>query len=757
MIELPEVLGPRLLSDESEAIRRVTARQITNRKQARNRILKKSRFACRNQLARDMPSVVDAASVSDSPGSISPGRIQSRQGDRKHLIELYQRVAGVARVQIEIDGAGPETQQFNIAWMGTLHEGRGKSVVVDIDVPDPALNHFRTAVTRARSRLSPAATARQEAVVALAGFLWSQGDLGTPEAIELSYNEYLACSELLGPEHRISARYLDRTLAMVTHDHTGGLALAAAQRALQIGGTAPSTIRALLQLSLASQHCLRPSLFDTTSPPLPEAFFRLLEVESMSDTGISKIPLPAELLANDAEWRFIAQGEGEVAPAGWDAVAFDDSNWHVGAAPIGSADQESATDVHVESAPGGAVASVCFRRRFAAPPNSDTDPALLRLRCADGAVIYLNGQELVRFNLPKGALGGHTQAIAKAEPRTRDYLIPAGRLVDGENVLAARVFTAAGAEPNLHFSAVLYHGVPLPIRQLANFEPAPAIAHLDTWLPGLTTALEANWMNQVECAQLALLGKWGEAFTKCDDLVPASSEAAARHQWFQRRALERLGRDDEVHGHFRSAIPARDPAATPEMIDLTDYYNALVSEAWHVTTDGHLFESFLKDFPVGMNTFDGITFDVRGLIQMTTKGLESLPSARDFPKSVEGIPIGRVVGKLHFLNATFLPDAKDTVVATVVVHFADGTKDQIPLRYMRETLNYMVGTDPPPPEVISGWRGPDPYRPGISKELFIATWTNPRSDVEVTSVDLRSEHGANAAVFVAGMTIDPRE
>jgi hypothetical protein len=222
---------------------------------------------------------------------------------------------------------------------------------------------------------------------------------------------------------------------------------------------------------------------------------------------------------------------------------------------------------------------------------------------------------------------------------------------------------------------------------------------------------------------------------------------------FQQSALNRLNRGGEATTLFRDAIPPRDPSTPPELLDLTDHYNALVTEPWHLVDGGLGYEPLLKEFPVGTGKFDGIKFDARGMVQLMPTGFRAPTLIREYPRSANSIAIGQKIGKLHLLNGTLLPDESESVVASVLVHFADGSEENFPLRYWHETLNYMVGIDAPPPEVRSGWRGPDPFRPGIFKELFIATWENPRPEIEVTSIDIRAE-SAEAALFIAAITIE---
>lgn len=76
---------------------------------------------------------------------------------------------------------------------------------------------------------------------------------------------------------------------------------------------------------------------------------------------------------------------------------------------------------------------------------------------ADGAIVYLNGTEVFRWNLPTGAVAFATLALTNvAAP---DYLgqmtIPATSLVAGTNILAVEVHQAAGSPDGPLFGADL--------------------------------------------------------------------------------------------------------------------------------------------------------------------------------------------------------------------------------------------------------------------------------------------------------------
>lgn len=100
--------------------------------------------------------------------------------------------------------------------------------------------------------------------------------------------------------------------------------------------------------------------------------------------------------------------------------------------------------------------TVYFRSRFFFPENPTGAALDLSLAAQDGAVAYLNGQELWRTNMPSGPVAFATPALSAppALPALRATSVPAQALQKGTNVLAVEVHRAAGAT-NLAFDAEL--------------------------------------------------------------------------------------------------------------------------------------------------------------------------------------------------------------------------------------------------------------------------------------------------------------
>src|SRR5260370_20855299 len=114
----------------------------------------------------------------------------------------------------------------------------------------------------------------------------------------------------------------------------------------------------------------------------------------------------------------------------------------------------------------------------------------------------------------------------------------------------------------------------------------------------------------------------------------------------------------------RSILP-RDASAKATLIDLSHYYNVPLTESWHWGRGS----SDLSELPQGIQTFAGVQFDVRGLIQVGARSL----TGESYPAQVGGIPVECLCKRLHFLHAAIfaggLPDG--TQNGRYVLHYAN--------------------------------------------------------------------------------------
>lgn len=151
-----------------------------------------------------------------------------------------------------------------------------------------------------------------------------------------------------------------------------------------------------------------------------------------------------------AEWRRL---DTAAAPAGWTVPGFDDSAWPSGPAEIGFGDGGEATLV-----PPGRV-TYYVRRTFTVTDPATLTDLRLELLADDGAIVYVNGTEVARTNLPAGVIGDHTLAttarFGNLEDSFKTFVVPASVLVDGTNTIAVEVHQNGASSSDLSFDARL--------------------------------------------------------------------------------------------------------------------------------------------------------------------------------------------------------------------------------------------------------------------------------------------------------------
>jgi hypothetical protein len=197
-------------------------------------------------------------------------------------------------------------------------------------------------------------------------------------------------------------------------------------------------------------------------------------------------------------------------------------------------------------------------------------------------------------------------------------------------------------------------------------------------------------------------------------------------------------------------ILPRSPEANPDLVDLSDYYNASLDDDWF-QHPGHDFQ----DLPKGVRVLGGVAFDVRGLIQLAaSKSLEVTGVV--FPEAVQGIAVNRTGRRLHFLQACFWSTDKGTQLGEYIIHYADGQTKTAPILYGQNIMDWWVRPeDKPPAEAEEVWRGQNPSTRsyGFMTHLIKYTWDNPLPEVEITTIDFVSDL-IEAGPFLVAITVD---
>ena len=144
------------------------------------------------------------------------------------------------------------------------------------------------------------------------------------------------------------------------------------------------------------------------------------------------------LVDSDATWAY--HWSTDAVASDWAQTSFDDSSWSRGTAPIGY----GATGLGTVLKPGAAKTrpvTTYARTTFTVADPSAIGGVNVAVTADDGAVVYVNGTEVVRQRMSEGAVDGSTYAsasVSTASARADRQLVfvPASSLVAGTNTLA---------------------------------------------------------------------------------------------------------------------------------------------------------------------------------------------------------------------------------------------------------------------------------------------------------------------------------
>jgi hypothetical protein len=156
-------------------------------------------------------------------------------------------------------------------------------------------------------------------------------------------------------------------------------------------------------------------------------------------------PITVSLVARDQVWRY--EQSGIDLGTAWTTPGYDDSGWPSGPAILGVETCNCTPDPIrtplVWLSPQ--QSAFYFRTTFNVPADVTIDALQLEYAIDDGAVFYLNGQEVFRYNLPGGDITYDSRpptAVGDASSYLGPVTLPLGLLQPGVNHMAVRVHQA---------------------------------------------------------------------------------------------------------------------------------------------------------------------------------------------------------------------------------------------------------------------------------------------------------------------------
>jgi len=193
-------------------------------------------------------------------------------------------------------------------------------------------------------------------------------------------------------------------------------------------------------------------------------------------------------------------------------------------------------------------------------------------------------------------------------------------------------------------------------------------------------------------------------------------------------------------------------AARMKTIDLAQFHTAELTEPLQETRPN---SPSLARFPKGRSKFNGVPFEVTGVIQLRGTTLQQALPDR-YPVSVNGIEVNQRAASLHFLIGTGWNLQGRRPIGYFQVHYEDGETARIPLVYNQHVSDWW---NPPPADnrdLRVAWVGPiGPGANNVARDghVYQFAWNNTRAQVPIATLDFVSEMTV-CAPFLLGLSVE---
>jgi hypothetical protein len=177
-------------------------------------------------------------------------------------------------------------------------------------------------------------------------------------------------------------------------------------------------------------------------------------VDSFTMTPSMAVP---DLVPPAAVWKHLDNGTNQ--GTAWRMPGFNDSAWASGGAQLGYGDGDETTVVSYGGNAGNKYITTYFRRAFTVADPSTIHELRLALLRDDGAVVYINGTEVARMNMPVGTIGYLTLASFAVGDTNEDMFFEAMLdpcvLVPGTNVIAVEIHQSSPSSSDIGLDLML--------------------------------------------------------------------------------------------------------------------------------------------------------------------------------------------------------------------------------------------------------------------------------------------------------------
>ena len=172
---------------------------------------------------------------------------------------------------------------------------------------------------------------------------------------------------------------------------------------------------------------------------------------------IKRAPMERTFITAGSEWRYLDNGSNQGTK--WHARLFDDSKWSAGPAQLGYGNNGEKTELSYGGNSSNKHVTTYFRHSFEVTTPTGVISLEASLVRDDGAVVYLNGKEILRSNMPEGNIRYNTFAPltvgGEEESAFQPFTVDPVLLVEGKNVIAVEVHQTNRTSSDISFDLEL--------------------------------------------------------------------------------------------------------------------------------------------------------------------------------------------------------------------------------------------------------------------------------------------------------------
>lgn len=198
------------------------------------------------------------------------------------------------------------------------------------------------------------------------------------------------------------------------------------------------------------------------------------------------------LFTTNSSWKY--NDSGIDLGTQWKDPGYSDASWNSGNAELGYGDGDEQTVVSYGPSGSNKFITTYFRKTFYVSNPSQFQEIIGSIRRDDGAVVYVNGTEIYRTNMPSGAITYTTLASSAialtAEDTYHGFSCSPALLHAGNNLIAVEIHQDDASSSDISFNMSLSGSTAVPVIQITRE------AYLNS---GTETSMLVRWQTDVDC------------------------------------------------------------------------------------------------------------------------------------------------------------------------------------------------------------------------------------------------------------------